>query len=565
MMLTAPLLTTAGDAVFVPRMTSTSEDSKSGASTFPLHALVPPALDELNSLIPGYEFLELVDRGGMGVVYKARQKSLNRVVAVKTLPPASQNRRTFAERFVRESHALASLNHPNIVAVYDSGETSTGLLYYVMEFVPGSNLRDMIKSRSLSSRQMLAIVMQVCGAMQYAHDHGVVHRDIKPANILIDKNGNVKVADFGLAKVLGMQQSVGGLTSVCDTVGTPDYIAPEALVPDTEVDHRADIFSLGVMLYEMFTGRIPKGVWEPPSRSGVDARLDEVVSRALQVNPESRYQNVSDLTQGLQAMLKDSAASSASSPEGFQETSSALLTPADESRGDGLIVPSPAPRPASRRIRVLQVVFFVAVIGAIVLWQSPSVRDWISHGKKSAFLRSLTPKTSTTTETSAPKISMEDQLALAEWVFAHDGLVNVQTVSQRTAKLSDDDGFRSKLQLPKEDFKVVRVSFSETESFNDKDMAELVPIAKKGHFVSHLSLRGTSVTARGLVSLPALKDTLTSLNIRNTFALSAQSVPLIGACSRLDGLYVSVNAPQDNVLMGELQSLLPTCGIFPDK
>jgi serine/threonine protein kinase len=559
-MLTARLLTTAGDAVFVPRMTSRAEDSQSGVSTFSLHALVPPALEELNSLIPGYEFLELVDRGGMGVVYKARQKSLNRIVAVKTLPPASQNRRTFAERFKRESHALASLNHPNIVAVYDSGETSTGLLYYVMEFVPGSNLRDMIKSRGLGTRQMLAIVMQVCGAMQYAHDHGVVHRDIKPANILMDKNGNVKVADFGLAKVLGMQHSVGELTSVCDTVGTPDYIAPEALVPDTEVDHRADIFSLGVMLYEMFTGRIPKGVWEPPSRSGVDARLDEVVSRALQVNPESRYQNVSDLTQGLRAMF-ESGPPSGSAPLFPEDT----VAPADQDRSGSSDAKSRASRRGSRWITALVLIFFVGAIGGILLWQSPSMRAGTSAGKESALSPSSAPKTAVPTPPSPAPISMEDQLALADWVFAHDGLINVKTASQRTAKLSDDDGFRSKLQLPKGPFTVVRVSFSETESFNDKDMAELVPLAKKGRFVTHLSLRGTSVTARGLASLPVLKDTLTSLNIRNTFALSEQSVPLIAACSLLDGLYLTVNAPQDNVLVGELQSLLPACGIFVDK
>jgi len=276
-----------------------------GGDAIQFEPFTPPSMAELDALIPAYQFVEFIDRGGMGAVYKAVQKSLNRIVAVKLLPQVNRNKESFAERFKREAHALAQLNHPHIIAVHDFGETADGQMYYVMEFVSGMDLQHLLRRQSPEPRQILRIITQVCEALQYAHERGIVHRDIKPANILIDERGNVKVADFGLAKVVG-PHSVD-YTATGTALGTPDYIAPEALDVDGKIDHRADIYSLGVMIYELFTGHVPKGVWEPPSiRSGADKSIDVVVSKAMQNNPDKRYQHVKDMTQVLEKMLENS-------------------------------------------------------------------------------------------------------------------------------------------------------------------------------------------------------------------------------------------------------------------
>src|SRR4051794_32092960 len=178
------------------------------APTMPSPAMAgfePLSVESLAGKFPQLEILELVGKGGMGAVYKARQRGLDRLVALKILPPDIGHDPAFAERFTREARSLARLNHPHIVGVYDFGQTD-GLYYFVMEFVDGVNLRQAIHSGGLQAKDALAIVPQICDALQFAHDEGIVHRDIKPENILIDKKGRVKIADFGLAKLLGQEQ-----------------------------------------------------------------------------------------------------------------------------------------------------------------------------------------------------------------------------------------------------------------------------------------------------------------------------------------------------------------------
>ncbi len=248
--------------------------SQSGAGDFQ-----PPTPAELAPYFPELEILALIGKGGMGVVYKARQKRLDRLVALKILAPAFGQDPAFAERFHREARAMGMLNHPHIVAVHDFGQTN-GLYYFVMEFVDGVNLRRPLEMGKLSPEQALAIVPQICDALQYAHNAGVVHRDIKPENILLDKSGRVKIADFGLAKLTGQTQDVT-LTGAGQVMGTPHYMAPEQLEHPQAVDHRADIYSLGVVFYQMLTGELPIGRFALPSRKvQVDVRLDEVVLRA---------------------------------------------------------------------------------------------------------------------------------------------------------------------------------------------------------------------------------------------------------------------------------------------
>lgn len=254
-----------------------------------------PTPAELAPHFPQLEILELIGQGGMGAVYRARQTKLDRLVAVKVLPPEWGRDPAFAERFTREARALARLNHPHVVAVHDFGETA-GLYYLVMEYVDGPNLRQALQAGPLAPAQALAVIPQMCDALHYAHEEGVVHRDIKPENILLDRRGRVKVADFGLAKLLGGPRVEFTLTGSRQVMGTLDYMAPEQRSRPLEIDHRADIYSLGVVFYEMLTGELPLGRFAPPSeRAEVDARLDAVVHRALETDPERRYQSASDV------------------------------------------------------------------------------------------------------------------------------------------------------------------------------------------------------------------------------------------------------------------------------
>ncbi|QDT47687.1 Serine/threonine-protein kinase PknB [Symmachiella dynata] len=274
----------------------------------PAGGFVPPLPTLLAKHFPQLEILALLGQGGMGAVYTARQKKLDRLVALKIIRPESANDPAFAERFNREARTLARLSHPGIVAVHDFGEvvmsqsdlgdeTPRALYYFVMEYVDGANLRQLIAGGDLSPVQSMAIIPQICDALQFAHDSGVVHRDIKPENILLDRSGRVKIADFGLAKLASGSELDFTLTGTHQVMGTPLYMAPEQMEGSNTVDHRADIYSLGVVFYEMLTGHLPMGQFDPPSQQiEVDARLDQVILRALAREPQRRYQHAAEIS-----------------------------------------------------------------------------------------------------------------------------------------------------------------------------------------------------------------------------------------------------------------------------
>jgi capsular polysaccharide biosynthesis protein/tRNA A-37 threonylcarbamoyl transferase component Bud32 len=260
--------------------------------------------EELAEKFPQFEILECLGRGGMGVVYKARQKSLNRIVAIKILAPEREHEAHFAERFAREAELLAKLNHPHIVTIHDFGVAdsqpsstdSQPLFYLVMEFVDGVNLRELLRDGKLEPKQALAIVPPICEALQYAHDKGIVHRDIKPENLLLDRDGRVKIADFGIAGLVG---------AGAENIGTPPYMAPEQSRAHGGIDHRADIYALGVVLYEMLTGERPaKDLVAPSKKVQIDVRLDEMVLRALEKQPELRYQTAGEFRTVVETMQR---------------------------------------------------------------------------------------------------------------------------------------------------------------------------------------------------------------------------------------------------------------------
>ena len=266
---------------------------------------MPPTAEELHKLLPEYEIVKMLGRGGMGAVYMGKQISLDRPVAIKILSGALEDSdASFAERFKNEAKAMGKLTHPGIVAVHDFGETEGGLLYIVMEFVEGTDVSRMIaKEGRLHTEHAMAITAHVCDALGYAHERGIIHRDIKPANIMVGYDGVVKVADFGLAKMT--QSANTGLTQSGMAMGTLHYMAPEALMLGGAVDHRADIYAVGVMLYQMLVGKLPQGIFELPSTlvPGLDPRYDGIISKALREDREVRYQNIRDMRADLDSIL----------------------------------------------------------------------------------------------------------------------------------------------------------------------------------------------------------------------------------------------------------------------
>jgi serine/threonine protein kinase len=326
---------------------------------------VAPSLAEIAAYFPELEILQLLGRGGMGAVYMARQPRLARLVALKILPPTVSKDPSFAERFAREAQALARLNHPHIVTLYEFGQKD-GLFYFLMEYVDGMNLRQLLNTSRLASREALAIVPQICDALQYAHEQGIVHRDIKPENLLLTKQGKVKIADFGVAKLVVDRsgnpelEAVGstpepGLTRSKGTLGTPQYMAPEQVARPLEVDHRADIYSLGVVFYQMLTGELPAGKFEPPSiKARIDVRLDQVVLRALEKQPERRYQHVSEVTKDLET-IQETAGQESSAPASA----------------------SPAPSPFGRRTMLARVIL-LATGGLLLI---PGFIWWLKYSK----------------------------------------------------------------------------------------------------------------------------------------------------------------------------------------
>jgi serine/threonine protein kinase len=286
-------------------MAGAMQPTQAGETAPPIPALTP---EKLAPHFPQLEILECLGRGGMGVVYKARQKSLNRLVALKLLAPERADDPQFAARFEKEAHALAALNHPNIVGVHDFGQAGD-FYFLLMEFVDGVNLRQLFQTKRLTPKEALSIVPPVCEALQCAHDHGIVHRDIKPENLLIDKNGTVKIADFGIAKIVERTSEFVPSAAEDPTLesratfplGTPDYAAPEQ--SNGTADHRADIYSLGVVLYEMLTGERPKENFIAPSkRVQVDIRIDEIVLRALEKQPELRFATAAEFRTQVEAI-----------------------------------------------------------------------------------------------------------------------------------------------------------------------------------------------------------------------------------------------------------------------
>jgi serine/threonine protein kinase len=263
--------------------------------------------------VPGYELTELLGKGGMGEVWRARQVSLSRWVAVKLLPSRFAKDSEFVARFDKEATALAALSHPGVVQIIDRGQIGEHY-FFVMELVPGINLRELMNGARLSVRDALRIGAQIARAIDYAHDMKVVHRDLKPENILVDARGHVKIADFGLAGMKGSDRDIA-LTATAVAMGTVNYMAPEQRRDAKHVDHRADLYSLGVLLYEMLTGELPIGRFKMPSAlvPSLDSQLDEMVAGLLEPDPSARPARANIVADVLESLTPRSNSSSVAS------------------------------------------------------------------------------------------------------------------------------------------------------------------------------------------------------------------------------------------------------------
>lgn len=265
---------------------------------------------ELAPLFPGYEIQGLIATGGMGAVYRAVQKSLDRAVALKILPVELSKDAAFRTGFETEAKAMARLNHPNLIGVYDFGEAN-GMLYIIMEFVPGQSIYHAAYGRVMDQGEAVRMVLGVCNGLAHAHENGILHRDIKPSNILLDLNSQPKIGDFGLARPVEHKVSEGE-----EIFGTPHYTAPEVVNAPHSVDQRADIFSVGVLLHELLTGKLPANDPRPASTIvSCDPRLDGIIKRATQPLAAARYSSAAEMARDLQS-VSTTLAQKASRPGG---------------------------------------------------------------------------------------------------------------------------------------------------------------------------------------------------------------------------------------------------------
>ena len=352
---------------------------------------------EEGQLIDGrYRVVRKIGAGGMADVYLARDETLGRQVAVKVLLSRFADDRLFVERFRREAQAAAGLNHPNIVNIYDRGQVGS-TYYIVMEYLRGETLKDYVRRHGrLAPRDAIAITLELLAALQYAHEHHVVHRDIKSQNIMLDEHGRARVTDFGIARA-----GDSSMTEVGSVLGTAQYLSPEQ-AKGQPADERSDLYSVGVVLYEMLTGRVPfkgdtavsvalKHVNELPLEpiavaADLPPALNRVVLKALAKNPDRRYNSAAQFASDLRAVLAGGPLVAAGYDVGDERTQVVAPLPigdeatrvmAAQQAAPARVAPDQGPRPQPRRKRrrvwpwlLLAAVIALAAIGGFMLYRT---------------------------------------------------------------------------------------------------------------------------------------------------------------------------------------------------
>ncbi len=356
-----------------------------------------------------YDILAVIGSGGMGTVYKGFQASLNRIVAIKVLPARFVHDPERVERFHREAQAVALLSHPNIVQIIDKGREGD-LLYFVMEYIEGPSLDAVLQKGRLSLPEILRILKEVAKALQFSHASGIIHRDLKPRNVLLTSDlSTVKLTDFGISRIESLSRAAGTLTTANASLGTLFYFSPEQAEDSGKVDHRTDIYSLGVIFYEMLTGKVPVGKFHLPSELNpeLSPEVDAVVLKCLAYDRNQRYPDV-------QAFLVDI--------ERLER--SAGLTLLDELRGfsrlKGRLMPRSDPQHAGRRSGLIAVLLLVAAIvagGAIFLakgWSDRDQTEAASNGQSAVEPTETAPSPSTNDSPNAAGSSSTEKGAAVE-------------------------------------------------------------------------------------------------------------------------------------------------------
>jgi len=369
-----------------------------------------------------YQLVRRIGVGGMAQVYVAQDRLLGRDVAVKILHEESAGDATYVERFRREAKAVAQLNHPNVVAVYDWGHMTSDAgagrsdYYMVMEYVPGPNLKEVVRARGpLPEDEALSIAAQIAAALEVAHEHGLVHRDVKPHNVLIAPNGRVKVADFGIAHDAGLTE----LTRTNIVPGTAHYLSPEQ-AQRAVLDGRSDIYSLGVVLYEMLTGHVPfegrslvdvalQHVHDKPTpprkvRPELSRATEAIVLKALEKDPKKRFQTAEAMRQALERarvqrdeVLPVPPEQRATDPmPGRQNTVQAPLTGPRE-RARRVIPPPERVEPAERRG-----LWFIALPIALLLLIGGGIYAVLHQGGSNSAVRHTIPSATVSPKKATP-------------------------------------------------------------------------------------------------------------------------------------------------------------------
>ncbi|SHI68481.1 Serine/threonine protein kinase [Rubritalea squalenifaciens DSM 18772] len=436
-----------------------------------MNQFTPPQPEELNNLFSAYRVDGFIAQGGMGAVYHGTQVSLDRPVAIKILPDVFGEDPSYRQSFETEAKAMARLNHPNLVGIYDFGELD-GMLYIIMEYVQGRSLHESAHGQVVEEEEAARLILDICRGLEHAHEAGLIHRDIKPANILIDDQVRPKIVDFGLARPLEGDEG-GGVV-----FGTPGYTAPEVLNHPENVDQRSDIYSVGVMLYELLTGGMPVDPYMSPSEAAeADERFDNIVARAIQPDPEHRYSSVSEMAEDLEELLR-----SLTNPEPVPSPpTSRLLTTANTPAAMGarplagatvgaLRTPAPTYLASSKKkspVVPLLLVAGLAVVG-VVAYNSMSKQDEPAP----------TPVATETAEQEAARIRAEKEADMEKQREARR-LKKQQEEELRLAKAAEREAemraFKAELQAgrgrvaePEEVSRPVVVEDAEIQTFDHK-------------------------------------------------------------------------------------------------
>ena len=383
----------------------------------PDSSFTPPELDEIAALLPQFEILSFIAKGGMGAVYLAKQKSLDREVAIKILPRSFGQDETFRSSFEAEAKSMAKLNHPNLTGIYDFGQID-GMLYIVMEMVRGESLYHASYGKTIDQADAGRIICEICHGLDNAHQQGILHRDIKPANILLNDQLSPKISDFGLARPVADHES--------DTAyGTPGYTAPEVVHNPSAVDESTDLYSVGAMLYELLTSKLPEKPYMPAaSLVGCDPRFDDIVRKAMNADPILRFRTAKSMAQAIEAILDEKKSPVTNKPL-ITPASDRAVSPQAAKASSPPMVTKKSGNPAARKALVI-LLLLAAIYGSWTFYQKKAAER---EAENAQIIAENQRKKS---EVSEKKIKHREQRALEE-------KIRKKNKSVRAAELNNVD------------------------------------------------------------------------------------------------------------------------------